>query len=256
MSGSVRSATELGVLRPANPSDVPYREATRRPLCCLVFLFPLVAAYELGALLLRPEAGPEQRLVAQRLIQQLLAWLGTDAVWVPGAALLLTLVIWQLWSRGSWRVRGRVPLLMVIESLVLTLPLFVLRGLFQETTAGPPDAAPGDVLRARLVLALGAAVYEELVFRLYLISGLIYLLVHACRVPKRAAIPAAVALAALVFAACHLRPIGSESFAWPLFLMLTAAGGYLAVIFVLRGLGVSTGCHAAYNLIALALGVG
>ncbi|MFQ5807852.1 MAG: type II CAAX prenyl endopeptidase Rce1 family protein [Phycisphaerae bacterium] len=242
--------------QPAGPFAVPYWEATREPLYCLLFLFPLVVIYELGALLLRPEAWPEQRLVAQRLIQQLAAWFGTDAVWVPGVALLVTLLIWHFSNRKPWRVRGRVPLLMIFESLALTLPLFVLGKLAQPTSGGGPGAASVESLRVQVVLALGAGVYEELVFRFYLISGLRRLLTGACHVPKQVATLAALVAAALLFAACHLQPIGSETFAWPLFLMLTAAGGYLSIIFVLRGLGVSTGCHAAFNLISLALSTG
>jgi membrane protease YdiL (CAAX protease family) len=110
-------------------------------------------------------------------------------------------------------------------------------------------------LGGQMVLVLGAGIYEELVFRLYLVSGLAWLLKGVCRVPKRAALPAAVVLAALIFAACHLRPIGADTFEWPQFLALTVAGGYLAVVFVVRGLGVATGCHVAYNLVALALSV-
>ncbi len=236
----------------AHPPDPPYWQATRGPLYCLVFLFPLVAIYELGALLLRPEAWPEQRLVAPSLIQHLVAWFGTDAVWVPGVALVLTLLIWQFWSRAPWRVRWWAFPLMVVESLVLTVPLFVLGELLQQTTGGPAF----ESLRVQMVLALGAGVYEELVFRLYLISGLMGLLTAACRVPKRAATVSAVVLAALIFAACHFNPIGSEVFTWPLFLMLTAAGGYLSIIFVLRGLGVATGCHAAFNLLSLIVSTG
>jgi hypothetical protein len=248
MSGKARSATNNATLMPAGPLVPLYWDATREPLYCLVFLFPLVAAYELGALLLVP-AGPEQHLVAPSLIRQLVAWLGTDAVWVPGVALLVTLLIWQFARRGSWRVRGRVPLLMVAESLVLTPPLFVLGELLQQTTGG----ASLPELRTRLVLALGAGVYEELVFRFYLVGGLMCLFARAARMPKRAATVTAIVLATLIFAACHFQPIGSEAFAWPLFLMLTAAGGYLSVVFVLRGLGIATGSHVAYNLISLIL---
>jgi membrane protease YdiL (CAAX protease family) len=212
-----------------------------------------VAVYELGAVLLRPEAWPERRLLAQSLIQHLVAWLGADAVWVPGVALLLTLIVWNLWTRGSWRLRGSVPLLMILESLVLALPLLVLGKLVQQT-AGGAEGESGDGLRVQVVLVLGAAVYEELVFRFYLVGGLMRLLSGACRAPKRAAKLAAVTLAALIFAACHFEPIGSESFAWPRFLALTVAGGYLSIVFVLRGLGVATGCHAAFNLVAVALG--
>jgi len=247
-----RSASRKTKSPPARPLDPTYWQAARQPLCCLVFLFPLVAAYEMGALVLRPEAWPEQRLVAQSLIQHLGAWLGTDAVWVPGAALVLTLVIWQVWSRESWRLRAWIPLLMIGESLLLTPPLFVLGMLLQQMSGGPA----GETLRVQIVLALGAGVYEELVFRLYLISALTGLLTVVCRLPRRTAIRAAVVLAALAFAGCHFGPIGSETFSWPLFVMLTAAGAYLSVIFALRGLGVATGCHAAYNLISLLLASG
>jgi membrane protease YdiL (CAAX protease family) len=57
--------------------------------------------------------------------------------------------------------------------------------------------------------------------------------------------------AAAIFALCHVRPVGAEPFAWPTFLMRLAAGVYLSLIFIARGLGVATGCHAAYNLILL-----
>jgi hypothetical protein len=251
MSGEARSATKNNAVQPTAPFAGPYWEATREPLHCLVFLFPLVVIYESGALLLRPEAWPERQLVAEHLIQQLAAWVGTDAVWVPGVALVLTLLIWQFSRHKPWRVRRRVPLLMILESLVLTLPLFVLGKLLQQVAGG----APLEGLRVQMVLALGAGVYEELVFRFYLVSGLRLLLEGVGHVPKRAAILSAIVLAALIFAACHLRPIGSETFAWPAFLMLIAAGGYLSVVFVFRGLGVSTGCHAAYNLISVGLGL-
>jgi hypothetical protein len=238
-----------GARQGAAPAQT-YWVAARRPLHCLVFLFPLLAAYELGALVLHSAGWAGQPLVAAGLIQQLVGWLGTDAAWVPGAALLATLVVWQFGGRHSWDVRGAALPLMALESLVLTLPLFVVRGLLEP--AG--GAVPGPVL-ARMTTLLGAAIYEELVFRLYLVGGLLYLLANVCRLRKRVAVATAVGLGALVFAACHLRPIGADAFAWPRFLMLAVAGAYLALVLIARGLGVATGCHAAYNLIAFGLGL-
>ena len=231
------------------PVDSSYWQATREPTACLAFLVPLVAAYEMGALMLRPEVWPERRLVAQRLIQQLVAWFGTDAVWVPGVALVVTLVIWQLVSQSPWKLRGWVPLAMIAESLVLTIPLFVL-GRLVLTAA---DGAFGYQMRVHIVLALGAGIYEELIFRFYLVTGLIALFTKYAKVPPQTATIAAIVVGGALFALCHFKPVGSEPFGWPMFLMFTAAGGYLATIFVLRGLGVSTGCHAAFNLITLVL---
>ena len=216
-------------------------------MCCLAFLFPLVVAYEMGALMLRPEVWPEQQLLAQSFIQQLVAWFGADAVWIPGAALLVTLVLWQLLSKETWRLRIWVPLLMVFESVALTVPLFVLGRLLQQSTGLDPITG----LKLKMILALGAGVYEELVFRFFLINLLLGLLTAVCKMPERYSTAAAVVLAAAVFAACHLSPIGAGQFTWPMFLMLTTAGAYLSTIYVLRGLGVSTGCHAAFNLLTI-----
>jgi len=237
----------------APPQLGTYWRMAREPLHCLAFLLPLVATYEGGVLLLRPGGWPAQRLVAQRLLQQLGAWIGADAVWAPGAALLLTLLAWHCLRGRPWRVRAWVPALMAVESLALTLPLFALGRLLVQTTA---TGTTGRELPARIVLGLGAGVYEELVFRFYLIGGLLLLLARVCRVPRRPALTAAVTLATLAFAGCHFTPVGSESPSWRLFAMLAAGGGYLSAVYVLRGLGICTGCHAAYNVLSVLMNGG
>ena len=225
-----------------------YWHTTRQANACLVFLIPLVAAYEIGALILRPGGHTAQTLVAPNLIQQFIAWLGADAVWVPGAALIVTLVFWRVFSKRLAKLRADVLLLMIGECMVLTLPLFVLGALLQQSLAETRSQLLGQ-----LVLALGAGIYEELVFRFYLLGGLAWLLAEAFRLRRFTATCTAALVATLAFAACHLAPIGAEPFAWPRFLMLAVAGGYLAVVFLFRGLAVATGAHAAYNMLALLL---
>jgi len=225
-----------------------YWAATRQPLYCLLLLFPLVATYEFGTLIINPSGLSQPHLVAYGLIRGLLGWLGASGFWLPGVVLLLTLLIWHILSRDSWQIRGWVLPLMLAESVALALPLFALNQVM--LTAGQTQNAG---LALQIMVALGAGVYEELVFRLYLITGLTLLLVHLLRVPKRVSLWLVIGSAAAIFALCHVQPIGAEPFAWPTFLMRLAAGVYLSLIFIARGLGVATGCHAAYNLILLAV---
>lgn len=213
----------------------------------MLLLFPLVATYEFGALVIAPTGPLRADLVAYGLIQGLLGWLGAGGFWLPGVVLLLTLLIWHVLSGQPWRIRGWVLPLMLAESIFLAGPLLVLNRVALIASAPQADLA------ARIMVAVGAGVYEELVFRLYLISGLTLLLVRVLRAPKQAALWLVVGLAAVIFALCHAQPIGAEAFAWRSFLMRLAAGVYLSLIFIGRGLGVATGCHAAYNLILLAL---
>jgi hypothetical protein len=224
---------------------VAYSDATRQPLYCLAFLFPLIAVYEFGAMMLRPLAAPERLLLAPSFINDALAWFGAVGPWVPGAALLATLLCWHFLSGHNWHMRAWVPALMLAESVALALPLIVLSDLLMQAGALPP------LSKTRIVTAIGAAIYEEALFRFALVSALIAILVDLARVPRMTASIIAGALAALIFAAMHCQPLGSEPFAWLPFILRTLAGGYLALLFIARGLGICTGAHAAYNVLTL-----
>lgn len=231
-----------------------YRDATPLPLYSLLFLFPIVVAYEAGALMLRPSPWPNRDLVAQSVIQSLFGWFGAEVPWLSGAALVLvlTLLVWHVLSGRTWRVRLWVPLLMLVESVVLTVPLFVINRL--GSAAVLQQAFGGgefETLRELLVLGLGAALYEELVFRLALLGLLMLLLAHTLNLPRTIAIPVAIALGAVIFALCHVQPVGAEGWDTHRFLIRAAAGGYLSLVFMMRGLGVATGAHAAYDVILL-----
>lgn len=203
--------------------------------------------------MLRPFESPERQLVAQSLIQDVLAWFGPVGPWVPGVALLLTLVIWQFMTRAPWTLRGSVPPLMLAESVLTALPLFVVHGVFAGLLLQAGDTDAPDV-RSRLVIALGAAVYEELVFRLALVSLLTWVLIDLCRLPRVPALAVATIAAGVLFALAHVQPLGAEPFAWPAFLLRTVSGCYLSMLFLARGLGICTGAHATYNLVVAGLG--
>lgn len=231
--------------RAAPPSA--YQDAVREPLYCLLFLLPIVLAYEFGALMLRPVALPDQQLIAQKLILYAFAWFGPSAVWMPGVAILLTLLAWHVLSGRSWHVRGWALPLMAVESVVLAAPLFVINDLLVQTL----DGVISNELKRGVVLGLGAAIYEELVFRLGLISLLLLVFVDALRIPRKFAAAAAAVIAAVLFSACHMQPIGGEPFDTGVFVMRSVAGAYLSLLFLFRGLGVATGAHATYNTVLI-----
>lgn len=226
-----------------------YAVAVREPLYSLLFLLPIVLAYEFGALMLRPFALPDQQLIAEKLIHYAFAWFGASAMWMPGVALVLTLLAWHVLSGRSWHIHGWALPMMALESLLLAAPLFVINHLLIQS--GAPDGVISPELKRSVILGLGAAIYEELVFRLGLISLLLLVCIDGLRIPKRISTPLAIAIAAALFAACHMQPIGGQPFDVGVFLMLTAAGAYLSILFLLRGLGVATGAHATYNTVLI-----
>ena len=230
-----------------------YLEATRLPLTSLAFLLPLLVVYEACALLLQPTIASTRNLVAANAIESLLAWFGPAGSWVPAIVLVSSLVAWHVLRRDPASVRAWVPPLMVVESLLLTLPLFVLSGLTRGVHLDA-QIAMGAARKAEIVLVLGAGIYEELVFRLLLITTLTLLLTEFARLRALHAMIASGVLSAMIFAACHCAPIGAEPFEGGAFAMRAASGGYLAMVFLSRGIGVSAGCHVAYNVISVLTG--
>jgi hypothetical protein len=221
-----------------------YGREARRPLMAFLFLLPIVILYECVALAASDAAA--QHLTTRSMLQGLLSWFGLVGAWVPGVAFLVTMLVWMRMQHERWRLRPAVLPTMAGESLLLALPLLTFAGLF-----APAMASSAMPLGLALVQGLGAGVYEELVFRFLLISGLTVLVVRASPLQRPEAAWVAGGLAALLFSMCHFQPIAAEPFTWGAFWFRLVAGGYLAVVYLTRGLGLAAGSHAAYNVLLL-----
>ncbi len=217
-----------------------YARETRRPTHVLLFLLPLLVTHEIAVGINMVRGGPGSSLIAHGMIQEILGWVGLVGGLLPGLLYLAILIGWRQFKVDAWRIHFGVVGTMAAESIALAIPLLVWSALFTPL-AHPPGG--------RFVLAVGAGLYEELVFRFLLIGGLTWIAVYPLRLPPRGGSYAAVAVAALLFAACHFQPVGADAFGWALLLFRIAAGVYLAAIFLTRGLGVSAGVHVAHNVV-------
>jgi len=95
---------------------------------------------------------------------------------------------------------------------------------------------------------LGAGIYEELLFRLILLSSVAWALKRA-GVKPRASIVTAVVLVSLLFSAAH--HVGPQGYPFNSFgfLFRTVAGVFFSILFICRGYGIAAGSHAGYNLL-------
>src|SRR5262245_36662196 len=146
-----------------------YLPATRHPWPCLVFILPLLVAYEVGVLALGG-ANPETvRNGADHWLRYGLNVLGVGLFWVPPAALVLVFVVG---ATRRWRDRPDdltgVLSGMVLESVAFALglwafsralaPLLLRAGIALSAGPGAVPAEPG--LR-QVITYLGAGLYEE-----------------------------------------------------------------------------------------------
>lgn len=225
-----------------------YRRATRDPVYSVLILLPLVIAFEISESWLRPAGVPSARLIAPGAIRDLFGWLGATGKWLPAIIVGATLIGMQLARSTASKPRTGFALLSILEGIGLALPL-VLVSFALLGRAGVPVG--GAATTYRTVLAVGAALYEEFVFRLVLISALLFLFRDLMRLKHSGAAALSMAVAAAVFSAAHFPPVGSVGFGWLEFFFYLSAGAYLSVLFLSRGLPIAVICHAAYNIAML-----
>ena len=116
------------------------------------------------------------------------------------------------------------------------------------------SAGPSQVQTAvtNATLMIGAGIYEELLFRLALISLFTALLSKIGGLAKEYALVFAGIASALLFGIYHFHFMPDiEPFDWQLFAFYFLGGVYFTGLYVLRGFGITVGAHIVYDLIVL-----
>ncbi len=116
----------------------------------------------------------------------------------------------------------------------------------------PPAADIGAKIRqsvGSIVALLGAGIYEELLFRLILLSLLVWGLRKAGIAPGASTLLAVIVSSLLFAAAHHVGPYGEAPLMWSRFVFRTLAGVFFSVVFLYRGFGIAAGSHAAYDVL-------
>jgi len=238
-----------------------YQAETLRPIACLYFVIPFLLIYELGVIYIGNVA----------IRNGLDVWLSSVLRWMGAGELLLlplitTFLLFAMhhFRRDRWTVSPLVLIGMIVESFGLALIiLFAAKAqhlfLIQNSPAGSTlpamalvDTEGSGNLISSFVSFCGAGLYEELVFRLLMIPGLVFLLVNA-RFPKWSALCIAIAVSCLLFAMSHYDLINpaAASFELPGFMVRIVASLFFCLVFLLRGFGIAVGTHVAYDVLTL-----
>jgi membrane protease YdiL (CAAX protease family) len=234
---------------PSRYSILLYLEESRRPFTSIVFVLPILAVYEAGVRIIN--AGEKMPTVnaADAYLKYILGEFGYSGPLLSALLIVVTLFLMHAQRNLRWNFHAQSLAYMVIESTVMALPLFGLDMLRQVLMAAGAD---GLGTFKTLVLVMGSGVYEEFLFRLLLMGGLLWL--GRLMGGRRQSVQmTAILLQALLFAVVHhVGPYG-EGWSLSVFAFRTIAGVYFAWIFMARGFGIAAGCHTAYNLLIMAL---
>lgn len=242
-----------------------YWRIAREPRYSLTFALPLLLAYEVLAFSLSGHEIAGVRNGADVLLKHLfLALGGRDGLIVFGA-LLVGAGAWAvLRDRRSKPVEPPVFALMLAESVLYALLFGLVTGtltslllpglvLVAPAPALSIQAAAQWSLPTQLMISLGAGIYEELLFRVLLVSGLALLVGRVFYWSPTAAGVFAVVLGALIFSAFHyIGPYG-DTLEVASFTFRAVAGALFSGLYLLRGFGITAWTHALYDVF-LAIG--
>ena len=244
----------------ANPLST-YWQRSQRPLQSLIFLLPLLIGYEVASVLTAVPGQPRlPKIVAESWLGDLFLQFGVTGTYMPLIIVVVVLLCMHLTHRDRLAFEPKLYFFMALESMAMAVPLFVFMLVLFRDPALQHTAARFTALAAAapesgrpwyvgLVHALGAGIYEEMLFRLMAISMLHLLLVDVLAIPEHIGATAAVVLSALAFAFYHFPSLSQVDVGH--FLFYSIAGIYFAAVFVLRGFGIVAATHAAYDVLVI-----
>ena len=243
-----------------------YLTASRAPRYSITFALPLLLLYEGLAAALPGTAIAGVRNGADVLLKTVFVAFGGRTGLAMFGLLLLAAGSWLVWRdrrRSPGLMRGRVLAAMLGESVAYaaafgTVTATLTSLLLAEVPLATAVAQGGVAalgLGTQLVVSLGAGIYEEIVFRVLLVSG-ISAVVGRLGWRRSAAVGLAIVLSALIFSGFHyLGPLG-DAFTVPSFTFRMIAGLLLSALYAARGFGIVAWTHALYDVGLALLGAG
>jgi hypothetical protein len=235
---------------------------------------PLLLAYEgLAALLTGAGRAVQVRNAADVLLKEAF----TLAAGAHGQLIFMSAVIGiSIWFVSRDLRRGGGLQLevfggMLLESVILALAFGVVIGTLTAQLLGslhalsvhalalPSLVSPPALTQSitqmswttKLMLSLGAGLYEELLFRVLLVSGLAAGARYALGMSTRGAGVLATIVGALIFSAFHyIGPYG-DPFQIQSFVFRAISGVAFSALYLLRGFGITAWTHALYDAFLL-----
>lgn len=232
-----------------------YLENTNNLLYSFLVSLPLFLLYEFLILVSQPSGDAIVRISVDVWVKTLFTFLGVNAV---SFSLLLVAVIGLF---IIYKERERLKTLnfsyfpvLIIEATVYAIVVAIIS---QSLVSAILNMAASDPINSlsitqQIALSLGAGLYEELFFRVILVTVFILLFTKLFG-KKWAGITAAVVLSALLFSAVHYVGSMGDAFTMSSFLYRFLFGLILNGIYVWRGFGVAAWTHAIYDIMVIAL---
>jgi len=220
-----------------------YWKETHRPVYSAALVLPFLVIYHAGTIVLNATYING----ADALIIRISGALSVRSMFASVLVLAVFFAVWQYRTRDSLKINSRILLLSFLESIGLAIILLLLFGQLMPRLAASMSVVRGGL--GDLVLYCGAGIYEELVFRAFLLGILILFFRHVLHLKRNTAAISAAITGALLFSAFHYIGTAGDIFSIGSFFQRALGGLYFSILYVTRGFGITAACHAFYDIL-------
>lgn len=231
-----------------------YFSDTKNLLYSFLISLPLFLAYELLILISQPDSSQIVRISVDSWFKSVFSLFGVNAVSIT----LLIVALFGMYilykEREQLReLRFKYFPAMIGESTIYAVLVTLVATYFVSMVFAISANDPISTLTGlqKFALSLGAGLYEELFFRVILVSVLIWVFQKVFNNKNWAAITAAVILSAFLFSMVHYVGSMGDPFTLSSFAYRFVFGLMLNGIYVWRGFGIAAWTHALYDLMVL-----
>jgi hypothetical protein len=233
-----------------------YFANSRAPRYSVLFALPLLIVYEGLAALLGGNDGGTLRNGADVMLRNIFTLIAGRNGSLVFIAVVILVGVWFVardLKRGS--LRPSIFFAMLAESAVLAIAFGIVVSALTAQLLGSMHLAIGQIEKAswatRLMLSLGAGLYEELFFRVLLVSALAAGARVILGANSLVAGVLATVVGAVVFSAFHyIGPYG-DPFQVRSFAFRTVSGVAFSALYLVRGFGITAWTHALYDAFLL-----
>jgi len=220
-----------------------YLKETRQPIYSAALVLPFLCIYHIGTILFHTTYING----ADALIIRILSSISVHSMFASALVLAAFFIIWQLRTHAKWKIRVGFMLFCFVESICFALVLLFSFGWMTTHLSLAVSGKRSGI--ASLILYCGAGIYEELVFRAFLLGILVAGFSLIFHMKKGAAAAASAIVGALLFSLFHYISPAGDAFSIGSFVQRILAGLFFSVLYVTRGFGVTAASHAIYDIL-------
>lgn len=221
-----------------------YLKRSRRLSKSFIFILPLLVFYEMGILLY----GSDTKNTADVIIKKPFEVFGNNATLVFNSLIIIIAFSSFFYIERNNRFRCGIFIPMFLESLAYAFSLGYVIMFFVH------GYLPFNITNSytqSIIICFGAGVYEEILFRLLLLSTLYLVFVKLLKINAITGSLCSILICACIFSIMHYTGKAGDTFTMSSFLFRLTAGIVLSAIFIFRGLGIAVYTHAIYDIFVI-----